>query len=101
MTALRGLSNEQRTSITSLNDQMEDLRARLDESTEALEESLKRIQKMNAQFASYVVDKPPHLCSETNASLSCSDMMDKDREMANKVDEMRFSVSAMWEERLL
>lgn len=52
VTALRGLTNEQRTSISSLTGQLEELKARLDESTEALEESLIKIQKVNNQYAS-------------------------------------------------
>lgn len=53
--ALRGLTNEQRQSITFLTQQLEEIKARLDESTRQLDDSMSKIRKMAIKFASYVL----------------------------------------------
>lgn len=52
LAALRGLSNEQRESITILTQQLEEMKIKLDDSTSQLEEATIRIRKMAAKFAS-------------------------------------------------
>lgn len=53
--SLRGLTNEQRQSIAFLTQQLEDIKARLDESTRQLDDSMSKIRKMAVRFASYVL----------------------------------------------
>lgn len=50
--ALRGLTNEQRQSIAYLTQQLEEMKIKLDESQDQLEESTARIHKMATKFAS-------------------------------------------------
>lgn len=50
--ALRGLTNEQRQSISFLTQQLEEIKARLDESTRQLDDSMSKIRKMAIRFAS-------------------------------------------------
>lgn len=50
--ALRGLTGEQRESISFLTQQLEDIKHKLDESTRQLEESRAKIHKMAVKFAS-------------------------------------------------
>lgn len=50
--ALRGLTGEQRESINYLTEQLEIVKAKLDEATEQLEEAHAKIRKMALQFAS-------------------------------------------------
>lgn len=50
--ALRGLTGEQRESISFLTQQLEDIKNKLDESTRQLEESRAKIHKMAVKFAS-------------------------------------------------
>lgn len=52
LAALRGLTNEQRESITILTQQLEEMKVKLDDSTSQLEEATKRMRKMAAKFAS-------------------------------------------------
>lgn len=50
--ALRGLTGEQRESISFLTQQLEEIKQKLDESTRQLEESRAKIHKMAIKFAS-------------------------------------------------
>ncbi|XP_055320348.1 putative uncharacterized protein DDB_G0282133 [Sitodiplosis mosellana] len=81
LAALRGLSNEQRYSIAYLTQQLEEIKERLDEATSQLEEANDKIHRMAVRFA--------------------SDLSDKDREMIAKIDEVRYEVASMWEDRIL
>lgn len=49
---LRGLTGEQRESINSLTNQLEEVKSRLEDATDKLEEAMKKIQKMTLQHAS-------------------------------------------------
>ncbi|XP_031632588.1 uncharacterized protein LOC116346591 [Contarinia nasturtii] len=81
LSALRGLTNEQRQAITYLTQQLEEMKLKLDETTEQLEEATMKIHKIAVKFA--------------------SDLSDKDREIITRIDEVRCEVAAMWEDRLL
>lgn len=50
--ALRGLTGEQRQSISILTSQLDDIKAKLDESTRSLDEAMQQIRKMTMQYAS-------------------------------------------------
>lgn len=50
--ALRGLTGEQRESISILTSQLDDIKAKLDESTRSLDDAMKQIRKMTTQYAS-------------------------------------------------
>lgn len=52
MAALRGLTNEQRQSIAYLTNQLEEMKAKIDETSEQLEEATEKIRRMAAKFAS-------------------------------------------------
>lgn len=49
--SLRGLTNEQRESIRFLTQQLESIKAKLDESTRQLDESMSKIRKMAVKFS--------------------------------------------------
>lgn len=51
LAALRGLTNEQRHSIAYLTQQLEEMKTKLDESADQLEEATIRIHKMATKFA--------------------------------------------------
>lgn len=50
--ALRGLTGEQRNSIGILTSQLDDIKAKLDESTQSLDDAMTKIRKMTMQYAS-------------------------------------------------
>lgn len=52
LAALRGLTNEQRESIAILTQQLEEMKVKLDDSTNQLEETTIRIRKMAKKYAS-------------------------------------------------
>lgn len=56
---LRGLTNEQRESINSLTNQIEELKDRLDEETNKLAESLQKIEKITFKYAQWVQRNVP------------------------------------------
>lgn len=50
--ALRGLTGEQRDSISIMTSQLDDIKAKLDDSTQSLDDAMKQIRKMTMQYAS-------------------------------------------------
>lgn len=52
MAQLRGLTGEQRESINTLTNQLQEIKFRLEDATEKLEEAMKKIEKMTVQHAS-------------------------------------------------
>lgn len=52
VSALRGLTGEQRESISFLTHQLEEIKGKLNDSTRQLEESRAKIHKMAVKFAS-------------------------------------------------
>lgn len=49
--ALRGLTGDQRQSISILTSQLDDIKAKLDDSTQSLDEAMAQIRKMTIQYA--------------------------------------------------
>lgn len=50
--ALRGLTGEQRQSISILTSQLNEIKAKLDDSTRSLDEAMEQIRKMTLKYAS-------------------------------------------------
>lgn len=52
LAALRGLTNEQRQSISILTQQLEEMKLKLDDTTSELEEATEKIHRMAIKFSS-------------------------------------------------
>ncbi|XP_037904457.1 putative uncharacterized protein DDB_G0282133 isoform X4 [Hermetia illucens] len=78
---LRGLTNDQRESMSSMSEQMTELRDDLEAANKRLEEEIENVRKIR---------------------LHCDNALsDKDRQMIQKIEEARGTVAVEWETRLL
>ncbi|XP_055905108.1 putative leucine-rich repeat-containing protein DDB_G0290503 isoform X2 [Eupeodes corollae] len=78
---LRGLTNEQENSITSMREQIEELKADLVTANENLEEQIECVRKIKYQ------------CNNA--------LYDKEREMLQKIDDVRNEAASLWENKLI
>lgn len=78
---LRGLTNDQRESIKSLQNQLSELKSELEYANARVEAELENVRKVKQQ------------CK--------NELSDKDRQMINKIEEARGDVAVIWEDRLL
>ncbi|KAJ6633036.1 Laminin subunit alpha-2 [Pseudolycoriella hygida] len=79
--ALRGLTNDQKESINSMIVQLDEMKRELETANKTVDESIETVRKIKFQCA--------------------QEISDKHRQMIAKIDNARYEVAAMWEDRLM
>lgn len=103
MSALRGLTNDQKESINSMILQLDEMKKELETANQTVDESIETVRKIKFQCAQWVSSSLMLCCVHYAKSVEFirREISDKHRQMIAKIDNARYEVAVMWEDRLM